>query len=105
MPGPRVESPGPQPRGKLRGIWSRPTAKGVVEGIWSGGVPGPGRLPAPGGACSRVGVPGGDPLTVTSAGSTHPTGMLSCSHSLYVPKGHKFELEIKPIELQPFMNW
>ena len=25
-------SPGPHPRGKLRGIWSRPTAKGEVEG-------------------------------------------------------------------------
>ena len=25
-------SPGPQPRGKWRGIWSRPTAKGEVEG-------------------------------------------------------------------------
>ena len=24
--------PGPQPRGKLRGIWSRPTTKGKVEG-------------------------------------------------------------------------
>ena len=47
--------PGPQPREKLRriwsrptakgvveGIWSRPTAKGVVEGLWSRGVPGPG---------------------------------------------------------------
>ena len=25
-------SPGPQPRGKLRGIWSRPTAKREIEG-------------------------------------------------------------------------
>ena len=25
-------SPGPHPRGKLRGIWSRPTPKGEVEG-------------------------------------------------------------------------
>ena len=25
-------SPGPHPRGKLRGIWSRPTAKGEIEG-------------------------------------------------------------------------
>ena len=30
-------SPGPQLRGKLRGIWSRPTAKGEVEGDLSGG--------------------------------------------------------------------
>ena len=51
------------------------------------------------------GVPGGDPLTATTAGGTHPAGMLSCSHSLYVPKGLEFELEIKPIELQPFMGW
>ena len=30
--------PGPQPRGKLRGIWSRPTANGeVLRGIWSRG--------------------------------------------------------------------
>ena len=50
-------------------------------------------------------MPGGDPLTATTAGGTHPAGMLSCSHSLYVPKGLEFELEIKPIELQPFMGW
>ena len=30
--------PGPQPRGKLRGIQSRPTAKGEVEGDQPGGV-------------------------------------------------------------------
>ena len=29
--------PGPQPRGKLRGIWSRPTPKGELRGIWPGG--------------------------------------------------------------------
>ena len=55
--------PGPHPRGKFRGIWSRPTAKEEVEGdlargVCSGGVPAPGgacsrRVPAPGGACSR----------------------------------------------------
>ena len=69
--------PGPQSRGKLRGIWSRPTAKGEVEGdlvqahtqggSWRGsaqgwcllwgvpapeGVPGP-RVAALGGACYR----------------------------------------------------
>ena len=31
--------PGPQPRGKLRGTWFRPTAKGEVEGIWSRPTP------------------------------------------------------------------
>ena len=31
--------PGPHPRGKLRGIWSRPTPKGEVEGDLAGGVP------------------------------------------------------------------
>ena len=50
--------PGPQPRGKLRGIWSRPTAKGVVKGIWSGGCLVPGGVPGPGGAWSQWGVPG-----------------------------------------------
>ena len=34
---------GPHPRGKLRGIWSRPTPKGEVEGdLAKGGVPAPG---------------------------------------------------------------
>ena len=43
--------PGPQPRWKLRGIWSRPTTKGEVEGdlvqahtqggSWEGSGPGP----------------------------------------------------------------
>ena len=34
VPGPGGESPGPQPRGKLRGIWFRPITKGKVEGNW-----------------------------------------------------------------------
>ena len=50
--------PGPHPRGKFRGIWSRPTAKGEVEGdlarggclLW--GVPVPGGS-APGGSVWR----------------------------------------------------
>ena len=48
-------SPGPQPRGKLRGIWSRPPPKGEVEGDLARGVP------TLGGVCSRGGVsaPGG----------------------------------------------
>ena len=48
--------PGPHPRGKLRGIRSRPTPKGEIEGE-----------------------SGPAPLMATAAGSTHPTGMHSCS--------------------------
>ena len=54
--------PGPQPRGKLRGIWSRPTAKGEVEGDLvqahtQGGVEGDlARGSALGGVCSGRGV-------------------------------------------------
>ena len=46
-------SPGPQPMGKLRGIWSRPTAKGKVEGDLARGVPAP-----PGGLLWGVPAPG-----------------------------------------------
>ena len=47
-----LSGPGPQPRGKLRGVWSRPTPKGEVEGdlargcllwgclLWGGPAPG-----------------------------------------------------------------
>ena len=88
--------PGPHPRGKLRGIWSRPTPKGEVEGDLAGGcvcsrgclIPGgsdPGGMPAPRG----VSAPGGSArgggvwrppssVTATAAGGTHPTGMHSC---------------------------
>ena len=45
--------PGPQPRGKLRGIWSRTTPKGKVEGV-------------------------SPRETATAAAGTHPTGMHSC---------------------------
>ena len=48
----------------------------VPEGAWSGGCMVLG-VNGPGGACSR-GMPGGDP-PATAAGSTHPTGMHSCS--------------------------
>ena len=41
--------PDPQPRGKLRRIWSRHTTKGEIEGL----------------------------LTATAAGGMHPTGMHS----------------------------
>ena len=54
-------------------------------GAWSGGVPCPrgclllGVCLLPGAACSRRGVPGGDPpRTATAAGGTHSTGMHSC---------------------------
>ena len=47
--------PGPQPRGKLRGIRSRSTAKGEIEGDHIR-----------------------PPPTATAAGGTHPTGMHSC---------------------------
>ena len=58
--------PGPHPRGKFRGIWSRPTAMEEVEGDLARGVCSGGCLlqgvPAPGGACSRrVPAPGGMP--------------------------------------------
>ena len=83
--------PGPQPRGKLREILSRSTAKGEIEGdlvqahsqegSWGGS--GPGGLIS-GGACSW-GVPASGwclvetlPPTATAAGSMHPTGMHSC---------------------------
>ena len=101
VPGPGG-SPGPQPRGKLRGIWSRPTTKGKLRGIWSrpitkgklrgiwstpttkGEVEGCPR-PQPRGKWSRP-TPKGEvegelarpPPTATDAGGTHPTGMHSC---------------------------
>ena len=45
----------PTTKGEVEGIWSRHTLKGEVEGNW----PGP-------------------PPTATAAGGTHPTGMHSC---------------------------
>ena len=70
--------PGPQPRGKLRGIWSRPTPKGEVEGDLAKGD-----VPAPGGWCLLRGRCGDPlPVTATAAGGTHPTGMHSCSQLL-----------------------
>ena len=94
----RGGSPCPHPMGKLRGIWSRPTAKGEVEGdlargclLW-GGVCSGGLLA---GVCSGGGTCSGGcllqggllhggcvrpspPVTATAAGGTHPTGMHSC---------------------------
>ena len=73
------------------GAWSQRGA--CSEGcLLLRGVAGSWGLPALGGACSRGyllrevgfrGVPGGDPLMVTGAGSTHPTGMHSCYTCFY----------------------
>ena len=80
----------PTPKAKLRGIWSRPIAKGEVEGdlfqahsqggSWGGSGPGPhprGKLRGiwPGGCLLRGWRP---PVTATAAGGMHPTGMHSC---------------------------
>ena len=80
--------PGPHPSGKLRGIWSRCTPKGEVEGDLAGRGTALG-----GGVCSGEGCLLGvcllqgcllwgeveTPLVMaTAAGGTHPTGMHSC---------------------------
>ena len=94
--------PGPQPRGKLRGIWSRSTAKGEIEGesgpgpqprgklegsgpggAWSGeGVPGPGGCLLEGclvlGGCLLLGCLVETPSDGYCCGGTHPTEMHSC---------------------------
>ena len=77
-------SPSPQPRGKLRGIWTRPTAKGEVEGdlpgggcLLQGGTCSGGVVPAPGG-CLLWGDVKTPQQTATVAEGTHPTGMHSC---------------------------
>ena len=56
--------PGPHPRGTLRGIRSRPTPKGEIEG---------GQDQTP-------------PTTTTAVGGTHPTGM----HTCYLVLSHLF---------------
>ena len=121
--------PGPHPRGKLRGIWSRSTAKGEVEGDLAGGCPllgcllqenaCSGGVPAPGGACfggcllwrlPALGVcdcswggacSGGcgdppPPMTVTAAGGTHPTGMLSIFRISLLP--HLLSLRVDSLK-------
>ena len=55
-------SPGPQPRGKLRGSGPGPQPRGKLRGIWPGGV--------------VVWRP--SPVTATAAGGTHTTGLHSC---------------------------
>ena len=62
--------PGPQPRRKLRGIRSRPTAKGEIEGDQIQAHTQGGKL--------RGIRPRPPPMTTTAAGGTHPTGMHSC---------------------------
>ena len=64
--------PGPHPRGKLAGIWSRPTPKGKLRGIWSRPIP---KGEVEGDLARGCGDP---PVTATAAGGTHPTGMHSC---------------------------
>ena len=51
-----------------------------MGGAWSWRVPGPGKVPGPGGWCLVLGGPGGEPLPrkITAVGGTHPTGMHSC---------------------------
>ena len=82
--------PGPQPRGKLKGSGQAHSQGGSWEwgGVCSGGclLQGEGRVPAPGvpawGVSAQGGVCSGGvetPQTATAAGSTHPTGMYSCS--------------------------
>ena len=62
-------SPGPHPRGKLRGL-----AGGV-----SRSTPGGGGSPGPGPGCIPICTEADSPQqTATAAGGTHPTGMHSC---------------------------
>ena len=79
-------SPGPQPRGKLRGIWSRPTPMGEVEGDLAGG------------ACS-----GGNPpppsVMATAAGGTHPTGMHAYCKSVFTQISLLYGLFIKDMRI------
>ena len=69
-------SPGPQPRGQLRGIWSRPTAEGEIEGDLvqahsQGGSSGNQKQTPP-------------RQTATAADGTHPTGIHSCFVNMFV---------------------
>ena len=73
---------------------SRPTPRGKVEGSGRGGLLGGGGLlrgvPAlewgawlGGVVCSQGGC-GEPPVTATAVGGTHPTGMHSCYHDVYL---------------------
>ena len=85
-------SPGPHPRGNLRGTgWGgglQAHTQGEVEGDLARGVSRPTpRGSAPGG----LGVPGpwgcGDPWMATAVGGTRPTGMHSCLSCNVQPRG------------------
>ena len=65
---------GPHPRGKLRGIWSRPTPKGEVEGDLV-------QAHTQGGSWGdlvQAHTQAHTTMTATAAGGMHPTGMHSC---------------------------
>ena len=76
----------PIPKGAWRGVWSRLTPKGEVDGDLPGGAWSQG-VPDPGGACSRGGLveTPSSLRTATAAGGTHLTGMHSCLAEL-LPK-------------------
>ena len=73
--------PGPHPRGKLRGIRSRPTPKGEIEGdqiqAHTQGGNSRGSDPGPYPRGKFRGIRTSPPMT-TAAGGIHPTGMHSC---------------------------
>ena len=115
-----VGSPGPHPRGKLRGIWSRPTVKGEIEG-GSGPGPQPRRklrgicpggclllggcllwgVPALGWPASGVGVWRPPQQMATVVDGMHSTGMHSCLELLLTYQMHFFKLNTGYFERQP----
>ena len=71
------------------GVGSRPTARGKLRGLATGGSPGPhpgglqahtlgGLQATPGGCVSQHALRQTPPWMATAVGSTHPTGMHSC---------------------------
>ena len=118
--------PGPQPRGKLKGIRSRPTPKGETEGDqiqahtqggnWGGSDPGP----HPGGKLRGIrsrstpkgGIQGDQdydqpPPTTTDAGGMHPTGMHSCFQHISDPEfiaSHGYLFRLAHIDLLVFLS-
>ena len=104
--------PGPHPRGKLRGIRSRPTPKGEIEGdqvqahTQGGNLRGIRSRPIPKGeiegdqvqAHTQGGSWGGSGLaplqTATAAGGTHPTRMQSCLENC-LSSGHFYVKDIR----------
>ena len=67
-PAKETPPPDPHPGGKLKGIKSRPTAKGEIQGDQI-------QTHTPRGKFRGIRTP---PTTTTAAGGTHPTGMHSC---------------------------